>query len=77
VNDLVEDKPLLFLLEPNDAQEEKNVTSEISSNHVTVTISAGNDKKTCEMTNYYSLCSLPNIKEKTATVNASCKQAPC
>jgi len=75
VGDTVKDKPLLFLMQPNNAQEDSKNNKEF--NPVEVVMTSGSDKKTCKLHNFYSLCELPKLNSDQTTLSLKCDKTPC
>jgi hypothetical protein len=71
----VKDKPLVLLLQPNNAQEDSKNNKDF--NPVQVVITSGSDTKTCNLHSFYSLCELPKLTSDQTTLSLKCDKTPC
>jgi hypothetical protein len=75
VHGLIQNKPLLFLLEPSNAQQEKNLKGEF--NPITVTLTSGDQSIACVLQRFFGLCSIPKVASDKTQLRLECKSKPC
>ena len=74
IGDATKEKPLVFLLQPNNNADSKENTE---FNPVTVAIATENENKTCTINSFFGLCELPKLTGDKPTLSIDCKTAPC